>query len=268
VNPTSPWRRHKARIITAGLVVGALAAWFLARESADTTEDNVVPAQGPVASARPVANAGAFDFYLLALTVHPAFCADGRAQMPECRARAARPLVIHGLWPEKLAPGKYPRDCPAQALRLDAALEIELAEWMPGMAEDLHEHEWQKHGGCSGLDDDDYFRRSIDLARTLDGALGAKLTTLAGQGTTAEALREAADLFQPGIGSTFTLHCRTLRGAPPGQREQAFLVEIRQCVDNDGPDGAPGTLLDCARLPRYDQGCGAEFRIAAPRGRT
>jgi ribonuclease I len=208
-----------------------------------------------------------FDFYLLALTVHPAFCADAREEIPECRARAARPLVIHGLWPENLEPRTYPRDCPTHALDLEPALEQELSDWMPGMAANLHEHEWRKHGGCSGLEDDEYFRRSIDLARVLDGALGAKLTTLAGETTTAEALREVADLYEPGIGATFTLHCRTLRGAPPDQRRQPFLVEIRQCVDNDGPAGAPGTPLDCARLPRHDQGCGPEFRIAGGRAR-
>ena len=36
---------------------------------------------------------------------------------------------------------------------------------MPGMADDLHEHEWREHGGCSGLDDDEYFRHALELAR-------------------------------------------------------------------------------------------------------
>src|SRR5690606_38278540 len=105
-----------------------------------------------------------FDFYLLAMTVHAGFCADGRQQMAECRAgtgRAqARPLVIHGLWPERLEPRTYPSDCPAPPLRLDPALELELADFMPGITAGLHEHEWREHGGCSGLDDDEYFRRT------------------------------------------------------------------------------------------------------------
>lgn len=265
-----PWQRHKSRLITALLTVGVLVAWFLAREYGNPREKSAVPVPHvPEADrSRAAPDASSFDFYLLALTVHPAFCADGHAGIPECRRRAARSVVIHGLWPERLAPGTYPRDCPAKALDLDPALAQELGEWMPGMAANLHEHEWRKHGGCSGLDDDEYFRRTIDLARGLDGALHAKLTTLAGRETTAAELREVADQYQPGIGATFTLHCRTLRGAPPGQREQPFLVEIRQCVDNDGPNGAPGTLLDCARLPRHDQGCGAAFRIAGPGGGT
>ena len=92
-------------------------------------------------------------------------------------------------------------------------LEQQLEQLMPGMGDGLHEHEWREHGGCSGLDDDVYFSRTLELARELDAALAAKLTTLAGRETNAAELREIADLFRPGIGATFTLHCRTLRNS-------------------------------------------------------
>ena len=219
-------------------------------------------------AATPAAKSGAkpavpaFDFYLLALTVHAAFCADGHAGDAECRARAPRPLVIHGLWPERLVPRTYPHDCPAPPLALDPGLALQLADFMPGMQVGLHEHEWREHGGCSGLDADVYFARALELARDLDVALSARLTTLAGAEATATQLRETAELFRPGSGATFTLHCRTLRSAPAALRDRPYLVEVRQCVDNDGPGGAPGTLLDCARVDRHDQGCGASFRIA------
>jgi hypothetical protein len=38
---------------------------------------------------------------------------------------------------------------------------------------------------------------------------------------------------------------------------------VRQCLDDDGPGGAPGTPLDCATLKRRDQGCGQSFLIAS-----
>ena len=82
-----------------------------------------------------------------------------------------------------------------------------------GMADGLHEHEWREHGGCSGLDDDEYFRHALELARTVDAALGARLSTLAGEETTAAGLRETANLFHPGLGATLTFHCRVLRDA-------------------------------------------------------
>ncbi len=206
----------------------------------------------------PPARAAKFDFYLLAMTVHSAFCADGHERKAECRARGQRPLVIHGLWPENLEPRTYPHDCPVPNLSLDPMLEQQLGELMPGMADHLHEHEWREHGGCSGLDDDDYFQHTLELARTIDAALAAKLTTLAGRETDANELRETAELFRPGIGPTLTFHCRTLRGSG----KVPVLFEVRQCVDNDGAAGAPGTLLDCSTVQRRDQGCGRSFLIA------
>ena len=239
------------------VLIGALLAWLFPRGQ-DTTpvprDTRAEPAPAPARAAQ------SFDFYLLALTLHPAFCAERQGKR-ECRAGGHRPLVIHGLWPERLAPRTYPHDCPAPALDLDDGLEQQLADFMPGMQAGLHEHEWREHGGCSGLDDDTYFARTLELARALDAALSAKLTTLADRDTTAAELRETAEMFQPGSGATFTLHCRTLRGAG----ERPVLVELRQCIDNDGPGGAPGTLLDCASVQRRDQGCGSPFRVVGMR---
>ena len=201
-----------------------------------------------------------FDFYLLAMTLHPAFCADGHSRKRECRTVGTVPLAIHGLWPEKLQPGRYPRNCKGPPLRLEPALARDLSPLMPGMADGLHAHEWRTHGTCSGLDDDEYFRHTLELARRIDGALREHLTTMAGRSTDSHALRRAADSALPGLGATLTFHCRTLRDAPI--RGEPYLLEIRQCVDNDGARGAPGALLDCAAMKRRDQGCGRSFHIA------
>ncbi|HEU5134553.1 MAG TPA: hypothetical protein VFU13_05355, partial [Steroidobacteraceae bacterium] len=218
--------------------VGALLAWFSQRDATKSLPDVVDHSPGEGRADKPARTGATFDFYLMALTAHPAFCADGNARRRECRAGGNRPLVIHGLWPERMEPRTYPRDCPAPPLDLDAALALELAELMPGMADGLHQHEWRTHGGCSGLEDDDYYRRTLELARAVDAALGAKLTTLAGRETSAAELRDVADVFSPGLGRTLTFHCRTLRD---GASRRPYLVEVRQCVDNDGPGGAPRT---------------------------
>jgi ribonuclease I len=206
-----------------------------------------------------------FDFYLLAMTLHPAFCADGHAGKPECRAHRIVPIAIHGLWPEKLAPGRYPRDCGGPALDLAPALERDLESLMPGMADGLHVHEWRRHGTCSGLGDDEYYRHTLDLARRLDAVLRPGLTTATGARSSTTALRQHADRVSPGLGATLTFHCRTLRDAPPERRGKPFLIEIRQCVDDDGEARAPRTPLACAPLQRRDQGCGREFHIAGAR---
>lgn len=256
-------------------ILGALAAWYSARQAHAPATD--APArtppireetrerEKPVTPVAPRAVAAEFDFYLMVMSSHAAFCADGHGRTPECTASAPRPLSIHGLWPERLQAGAYPHDCPAPMLDLDPGLAADLEPFMPGMRADLHEHEWRKHGACTGLDDDVYFRDALALARTLDSALSARLTTLSGRETSARELRGYADEFRAGLGATLVFQCRTLRDAPAAQRKRPFLIEVRQCVDDDGPDRAPGTPLDCATVNRRDQGCGGSFLVAGPK---
>jgi len=256
-------RSYKSKVALVVAILGALAAWYSTQRPARTPpirEETRQP-EKPVTAAVTV-RAADFDFYLMAMSVHAAFCADGHERKPECRVPPPRPLVIHGLWPERLHPGAYPHDCPAPRFELQPALASELEAYMPGMRDDLHEHEWRTHGGCTGLDADEYFQDALGLARALDVALSARLTTLSGRETSARDLREAADQSSPGLGATLVFQCRTLRDVPAEQRRRPFLVEIRQCVDNDGANGAPGTPLDCASVNRRDQGCGGSFLVA------
>lgn len=259
-----PTRRGKTWVALVIASIGVLIAWFSQRDAGKSppvvqeakTRDDTRPER----AAKPAA--GSFDFYLMALTVHPAFCADGHERMRECQVSSHRALVIHGLWPERDQPGTYPRDCPGPPLDLEGSLKLELADFMPGVADELDEHEWRQHGRCSGLDDDEYFGHALRLTRRVDAALSARLTTLAGRETTASELRGTVDAFDRGLGATLTFHCRTLADAPTVRHRQHYLVEVRQCVDNDGPRGAPKTPLDCAAVKRRDQGCGHTFRIA------
>ena len=170
--------------------------------------------------------------------------------------------MIHGLWPERNEPRTYPHDCPAPPLALDSALALELADFMPGMADGLHEHEWREHGGCSGLDDDEYFQQALELARGIDAALGARLATLAGEETTAAELREIADLFHPGLGATLTFHCRVLRDASSAAAASHRSAPVR---GQRRAGWRARTPLDCAAVKRRDQGCGQHFRIAGMR---
>jgi len=159
----APLRSRKSKVVLAVAILVALLAWYTQRPSGDTPVERAavpqdsqdkaaVPAPEP---ARQAARAK-FDFYLLAMTLHAAFCIENPRET-ECRMRDSRPLAIHGLWPENLEPRTYPHDCPAPELSLDPGLEQQLGELMPGMSDGLHVHEWREHGGCSGLDDDVYF---------------------------------------------------------------------------------------------------------------
>jgi|SRR5271166_6514213 len=96
-----------------------------------------------------------FDYYLLTLSWAPEFCAtnpNGRTSA-ECDPKQHMGLVVHGLWPQ-YNNGKWPQDCastpPVASATVDHMMPI-----MPG--EVLIQHEWAKHGTCSGLSTQDYF---------------------------------------------------------------------------------------------------------------
>ena len=258
-------RSYRSKVALVAAVISALVAWYTHRGAENSRP---VPADNrdthpsrPRDEGPKSASAADFDFYLLTLSWHPAFCAEGHESKPECRVTQAHPLSIHGLWPEKFQAGAYPHDCQAPRLELNATLARELEDYMPGMQSNLHEHEWRTHGACSGLDGNDYFQHALDLARNLAAALQPTLTTHAGGESSPAELRAAADAHQAGLGASFALQCRTLRDAPGGARGRPFLIEVRQCIDKDGAHGAPGKLLDCASVNRRDQGCGDSFQI-------
>jgi ribonuclease T2 len=207
-----------------------------------------------------------FDFYLMALSLHPAFCEDGNAKKRDCQLATAadnarRPLVIHGLWPENRRAESYPRDCEGPRRDLSRSLRSELEQWMPGTVSGLHNHEWAKHGTCSGLSAEEYFRHSIELTERANSALAKVLLANIDSEVSAAELRRAADAAIPGFGATLTFHCRNPRSPDPAKRRRPYLTEIRLCVDNDGAAGAPATPLACASVGRRDQGCGSRFWI-------
>jgi ribonuclease T2 len=99
---------------------------------------------------------GRFDFYVLALSWSPSFCARQtparRAREPQCSGRPFA-FVVHGLWPQ--FEHGYPSYCQVPAPRLDRALVDHALALMPSRS--LIYHEWNRHGTCSGLSPQAYF---------------------------------------------------------------------------------------------------------------
>nr|WP_157091671.1 ribonuclease T2 [Methylobacterium nodulans] len=99
---------------------------------------------------------GRFDFYVLALSWSPTFCALTGERRGDAQCDAGRRLgfVVHGLWPQydRGYPGEcgaFPRSPSRQAL-------AEAEGVFP--TEGLARYEWRKHGTCSGEDPARYFR--------------------------------------------------------------------------------------------------------------
>jgi ribonuclease T2 len=99
---------------------------------------------------------GRFDFYVLALSWSPNFCASeaGKRSRQQCRIGAGNRFVVHGLWPQ------YDRGSPSYCSQ-DNPPRSALAKADAFPEEGLARYQWRKHGSCSGLSPSAYF----DLVR-------------------------------------------------------------------------------------------------------
>lgn len=104
--------------------------------------------------------AGVFDYYLLTLSWSPTFCLTHR-ENEQCSGKGYG-FVLHGLWPQ-YAKGGWPQSC-APRVPLSPAERARGLTLFP--TQKLLEHEWKKHGTCSGLEASGY----LELA---DKAVGA-----------------------------------------------------------------------------------------------
>jgi ribonuclease T2 len=254
-------RRRKRSLSVAGLVAAALTT--LLYRCSQSPNQATAPAKAPSKAA---SSAGRFDFYLLDLTHEAAWCEDGNGRRDQCQRLDSgtankRPLVLHGLWPENLAAGAYPANCAAGALKISSALRSRLEWLMPGAAEGLDQHEWRKHGGCTGLDAERYFAAAADWTERVAKTLDEPVRAAAGGSTSAAALRARIAAADPALAESVVFMCKNLRTANPQNRRKPYLISVRVCLDREGAGGAPGGLLRCESVQRRDQGCGREFFI-------
>ena len=111
-------------------------------------------------SSAPVQNPSAdFNYYVLALTWTPGFCASHQGA-DECGRGAG--FGLHGLWPQVSAQD-YPSFCSREPLPRSVRQQYRNLYPSPN----LIDHEWTKHGTCSGLSPSDYFALSDRLRRRI-----------------------------------------------------------------------------------------------------
>ena len=96
-----------------------------------------------------------FDFYVLALSWSPSWCAanDPDARSRQCDLDADRRFIVHGLWPQ--FERGYPANCATRERDVAKPIADAIVAVMPSRR--LIEHQWDKHGSCSGLSQVEYF---------------------------------------------------------------------------------------------------------------
>ncbi len=105
---------------------------------------------------RPAGEPGRFDYYAVALSWSPSYCAT-RNDPGQCAVGRRLGFVLHGLWPQYER--GYPESCSTE--KLSPQVRKQYSGLFP--SERLAEHEWKKHGTCSGLDPAAYFTLSGKL---------------------------------------------------------------------------------------------------------
>jgi len=96
---------------------------------------------------------GEFDYYVLALSWSPTFCAlEGEARdNPQCDRDLG--WVLHGLWPQ--FESGWPSYCRSPHRNPSRAQTAEMVDIMGSSGSAWHQ--WKKHGVCSGLSATDYY---------------------------------------------------------------------------------------------------------------
>lgn len=161
---------------------------------------------------------GKFDYYLIALSWSPAYCADqgGERNDPQCAPGRKFAFVLHGLWPQ-YANGRWPQFCTDEPGLKDVKTMLDI---MPAPA--LVRHEWKKHGTCSGLNAEGYFalaRKAFESVRIPSRFQAPKKHLLLAP---AEVTREF-QTANPGLPAE----------AVSVQCSANYLSEVRICVDKN-----------------------------------
>lgn len=213
-----------------------------------------------------------FDYYLLALSVAPAFCENEpqrTRKFAQCQrlsepAFKAVPLTLHGLWPNR-ANRRHPAYCGGETagpfcrlpvIRLPAETRTRLGRVMPATADCLDRYQWAKHGSCSGLREADYFAVSAALAERVNRALGNEIARHMGREVNLAALRDTLARTDPALKDAVTFDCQTPRTPTPAKR-RPMLREVRVYFERSPITGAPGRPLPYtqAGAKHYNSGC-------------
>jgi ribonuclease T2 len=124
----------------AGIILIFVGCWFVQLQSQSSGRRGH---QGQTGTP------GQFDYYLLTLSWAPEFC-HSHGESRECGGKHVG-FVVHGLWPQYV--NGYPESCSNEPGLADAS---SMTDIMPDPS--LVAHEWAKHGTCSGLNADGYFK--------------------------------------------------------------------------------------------------------------
>jgi ribonuclease T2 len=225
------------RVTALAAIVLSLTIWPAAAQDSGQPEIRQQETRRP--------EPGRFDFYVLALSWSPSFCAasnerSGRAPQPQCGARPYS-FVVHGLWPQYER--GFPRDCQVPAPRLNRDIVTSMLDLMPSPR--LVYSQWDRHGTCSGLDANAYFD-AVRKARATMKIPAQYQDVKAPLTVTPDEVEAAFVAANPGL----------TRSAIAVTCDRTRLSEVRVCLTKEFG------FRDCAEIDR--QACRSERLVMPP----
>ncbi|MGB5633292.1 MAG: hypothetical protein WBM86_11025 [Waterburya sp.] len=188
---------------------------------------------------------------LLAISWQPAFC-ETHQNKTECETQTterfdASNFTLHGLWPQPRgndycnvssdikALDKNKKWSEMPPISLSDELFQELKQKMPGVASDLHLHEWYKHGTCYSETPEEYYRESLTLLDQVNNSEVRELfaSNLGMIVTSDEILTEFDQAFGNDAGNKVAISCAT-DNQPTNRRMIGELkLNLKGDIDSD-----------------------------------
>jgi ribonuclease T2 len=215
--------------ITPTIVVQAPPTVTVITQRPPTT----VASSSSSSSSRVSSSSAKFDFYMLSLSWSPDYCAEsGNSDPQQCSIGKKLGFVLHGLWPQYNQ--GYPSSCTNE--KLPDSVQAKFPGLYPSAS--LYDHEWEKHGTCTGLTPEQY----LTLTKKIKDSVVIPSTYRSPE----QPVRVTATQFKKDFVSTnptMTEQGLAVNCSGSGR----YLSELYVCFS---PDGAPTA---CSREIRNDE---------------
>jgi ribonuclease T2 len=174
---------------------------------------------------------GQFDYFVLALSWSPTYCAGqaGQKDNQQCAPGRQFAFVVHGLWPQYTQ--GWPENCPTSESWVEQSTIDNMLDVMP--SKKLIIHEWKKHGSCAGVSQADYFR----AVRLLFKKVLVPARYLA---PTQDVVTTPSQLVLDFVKTNQGLSADMISVQCGNTKDQARLSELRICLTKTGAFGVCG----------------------------
>lgn len=239
-NPSNPFKRltpTQLMILVGVLLFSFLYEIYIRNQPAQAPETQIgpspaqeisptaraaspAPSRSPTPASPAASDFGDFDYFVLSLSWSPDYCAsDGQNDAQQCSIGKKLGFVLHGLWPQYQR--GYPSDCSSE--RLPAAVKAQFPGLYPN--DSLADHEWIKHGTCSGLTPARYlaYSKQIKESVTIPAEYHSPQAPFR---TTSTQLIQKFSQANPGFDpAVFAVDCSS---------DGRYLTELYVCFSKDG----------------------------------